>query len=188
MEDSEELKLNMYTYWNFLPETILLQIFQYLSPKNLLTVGLTCKTWLRVSRDELLWKAFFYSYFQIDSKITIFPGKHSWLQEFKRLTYHTPLVETEVLTQHSHQVLHVSFSHNGKLFTTCSKDATVVVWDAGYPAKVKFRKEMNVFWWKYTQYSQFNESDTLLLVSGVHLGTHLSTSGEIAVFSLKGMQ
>lgn len=45
---------------------------------------------------------------------------------------------------------------------------------------------MKTFSWKYTQYSQFNQSDTLLLVSGVHFGTPNSTSGEIAVFSLQG--
>lgn len=45
---------------------------------------------------------------------------------------------------------------------------------------------MKTFSWKYTQYSQFNESDTLLLVSGVHFGTPHSTSGEIAVFSIQG--
>ena len=44
---------------------------------------------------------------------------------------------------------------------------------------------MREFTWKYTQYSQFNETDTLLLVSGVHFGAH-STSGEIAVFNLVG--
>lgn len=43
---------------------------------------------------------------------------------------------------------------------------------------------MKTFSWKYTQFSQFNSSDTLLLVSGVHFGTPLSTSGEIAVFRL----
>lgn len=41
---------------------------------------------------------------------------------------------------------------------------------------------MRKFSWKYTQYSQFNQSDTLLLVSGVHFGSPHSTSGEIAVF------
>lgn len=41
-----------------------------------------------------------------------------------------------------------------------------------------------MFKWEYTQYSQFNESDTLLLISGVHFGTPNSSSGEIAVFSL----
>ena len=44
---------------------------------------------------------------------------------------------------------------------------------------------MKRYTWKYTQFSQFNESDTLLLVSGVHFGSN-STSGEIAVFSLQG--
>lgn len=43
---------------------------------------------------------------------------------------------------------------------------------------------MKRFSWKYTQYSQFNQSDTLLLVSGVHFGSPYSTSGEIAVFSI----
>lgn len=45
---------------------------------------------------------------------------------------------------------------------------------------------MKIFSWKYTQFSQFNETDTLLLVSGVHFGTPHSTSGEIAVFNLDG--
>lgn len=43
---------------------------------------------------------------------------------------------------------------------------------------------MKTLCWKYTQFSQFNQSDTLLLVSGVHFGTPHSTSGEIAVFSI----
>lgn len=46
---------------------------------------------------------------------------------------------------------------------------------------------MKVFSWKYTQYAEFNESDTLLLVSGVHFGKNEDTSGEIAVFTLEGM-
>lgn len=45
---------------------------------------------------------------------------------------------------------------------------------------------MKKFSWKYTQFSQFNQSDTLLLVSGVHFGSPHSTSGEIAVFSVTG--
>lgn len=43
---------------------------------------------------------------------------------------------------------------------------------------------MKDFCWKYTQYSQFNSTDTLLLVSGVHFGTPHTTSGEIAVFNI----
>lgn len=44
---------------------------------------------------------------------------------------------------------------------------------------------MKHFSWKYTQYSQFNQSDTLLLVSGVHFGSPQTSSGEIAVFSVQ---
>ncbi|KAK6622573.1 hypothetical protein RUM43_008415 [Polyplax serrata] len=183
LTDNEQL--NSEVSWDLVPEPILLHIFQYLSPRELLDTGLTCKTWLRISYDEFLWKDLFYSHFKIDPEIHILPGKHSWLEEYKRLTYHTPVVETEVLKDHTHQVLHVSFSHNGKLFATCSKDGSVLVWDSGYPAKIKYYKDMRVFCWKYTQFCQFNQSDTLLLVSGVHFGTPHSTSGEIAVFSLQ---
>ena len=59
------------------------------------------------------------------------------------------------------------------------------MWNAGYPARLKYYEDMRDYTWKYTQFSQFNENDTLLLVSGVHFGSH-STSGEIAVFNLVG--
>ncbi|KAJ8875106.1 hypothetical protein PR048_022997, partial [Dryococelus australis] len=112
-------------------------------------------------------------------------GRSSWFDEYKRLTYQIPIVQTEDLREHCHQVLHVSFSHNGKMFATCSKDGYILVWNSSYPASMKYHHDMKTFSWKYTQYSQFNESDTLLLVSGVHFGTPHSTSGEIAVFSLQ---
>jgi len=54
-------------------------------------------------------------------------GKTSWLAEYKRLSYHTPVIQTEILREHSHQVLHVSFAHNGQMFATCSKDGYVLV-------------------------------------------------------------
>ncbi len=61
------------------------------------------------------------------------------------------------------------------------------LWDAGYPARIKHYYDMKVYSWKNTQFSQFNESDTLLLVSGVHFGNH-SNTGEIAVFNLEASQ
>ncbi|KAG8230942.1 hypothetical protein J437_LFUL002975, partial [Ladona fulva] len=171
--------------WAYLPEDILRMIYQYLTAEELVTAGRTCRSWLEVSYDELLWKELFVEEFGVDSSIGIMPGKNSWYLEYKRLKYHTPIVETEVLKEHTHQVLHVSFAHNGKSFATCSKDGYILVWDSGYPAHVKYYRDMKDFCWKYTQYSQFNQSDTLLLVSGVHFGSTHSTSGEIAVFSLE---
>ncbi|XP_058515474.1 F-box/WD repeat-containing protein 5 isoform X2 [Ochotona princeps] len=43
---------------------------------------------------------------------------------------------------------------------------------------------MRPYNWSYTQFSQFNRDDSLLLASGVFLGPHNSSSGEIAVISL----
>ncbi|XP_018372770.1 PREDICTED: F-box/WD repeat-containing protein 5 isoform X2 [Trachymyrmex cornetzi] len=148
--------------WYVMSDSILLSIFQYLTPRELLTAGEVCQSWFRVSRDEFLWKYLFYRTYKIDPDVGIVPGKTSWLGEFKRLTYHTPLIETEVLKEHSHQVLHV--------------------WQSQYPVTIKYWHDMKTFSWKYTQFSQFNCTDTLLLVSGVHFGTPHSTSGEIAVF------
>lgn len=168
--------------WYVMSDSILLSIFQYLTPKELTTAGEVCRSWYRVSRDEFLWKYLFYRTYKIDPDVGIVPGKTSWLGEFKRLAYHTPLIETEILKEHSHQVLHVSFSHNGKMFATCSKDGYILVWQSQYPVTIKYLHDMKTFSWKYTQFSQFNCTDTLLLVSGVHFGTPHSTSGEIAVF------
>lgn len=170
--------------WYYMPDSILLSIFQYLTPKELTIAGEVCRSWHRVSRDEFLWKYLLYRTYKIDPDVGIVPGKTSWLGEFKRLAYHTPLIETEVLKEHSHQVLHVSFSHNGKMFATCSKDGYIRVWQSQYPVTIEYSHDMKTFRWKYTQFSQFNCTDTLLLVSGVHFGTPHSTSGEIAVFKV----
>ncbi|GJQ67242.1 hypothetical protein Trydic_g8147 [Trypoxylus dichotomus] len=169
--------------WYYLPTTILLKIFGYLNYNEILRTALVCKRWHEIGRDELLWKELFYSHFRVDRTITL--QGSSWYNEFKRLCYRIPIVLTETITEHANQVLHVSFSHNGKYFATCSKDGYIYVWDSTYPAAIKYYRDMKSFSWKYTQYSQFNESDTLLLVSGVHFGSPYSTSGEIAVFSLQ---
>lgn len=102
-----------------------------------------------------------------------------------RLCDNVPIVLTEVLTEHSNQVLHVSFSNNGKMFATTSKDGFIKVWNSQtHPVKLKYEYDMKKLCWRYTQFSQFNSTDTLVLVSGVHFGSTNSTSGEIAVFSV----
>nr|XP_031845046.1 F-box/WD repeat-containing protein 5 isoform X2 [Nomia melanderi] len=150
--------------WCYMPDSILLNIFQFLTPRELITAGEVCKSWHRVSYDEFLWKNLFYQKYEIDSNVGMMPGKTSWLQEFKRLTYHIPLIKTDELTQHSNEVLHV--------------------WESQYPVTIKYFYDMKTFRWQYTQFSQFNSSDTLLLVSGAYFGTPYATSGEIAIFSL----
>lgn len=111
-------------------------------------------------------------------------GSEDWKQEYERLVDNVPIVLTEILTEHSHQVLHVSFSNNGKMFATTSKDAYIKIWNSNHPAKLKYEYDMKTLCWKYTQFSQFNSTDTLILVSGIHFGSIHATSGEIAIFSV----
>ncbi|XP_014283920.1 F-box/WD repeat-containing protein 5 [Halyomorpha halys] len=185
MDTSNQLLSNYNGSWDYLPDTILLHIFQFLSHSELLKAGLACRNWCRISYDEVLWKHLFRRHFDISDSISIAPGKNSWYMEFKRLIYHTPQLCSEVISEHRNEVLHVSFSHNGSMFATSSKDGFIIVWNSSYPVNIKYSYDMKVFSWKYTQFSQFNKSDTLLLVSGVHFGVPTSTSGEIAVFSLQ---
>lgn len=90
----------------------------------------------------------------------------------------------DTIKEHHDEVLHVSFSHNGVLFATCSKDGYVKCWNTmEFPVDCVYQADMVQFLWKFPQFSAFNSSDTLLLVSGVHFGP-LSSTGEIIIFGL----
>lgn len=54
------------------------------------------------------------------------PGRTSWTEEYKRLYYHTPVVESEVL-QHEDEVWHISFAKKAEMFATCCKSGYVKV-------------------------------------------------------------
>ncbi|XP_053958000.1 F-box/WD repeat-containing protein 5 isoform X1 [Anastrepha ludens] len=176
----EELK------WWSIPEPILFRIYWMLPIKDLLNAGATCKRWHNLANDELMWKRKFLLHYNVDSTLRLKPGAESWKSEYKRLSWNIPYVQAQRIEGHTHQVLHVSFSHNGEMFATCSKDGYVIVWNSIHPCTERYSHNMKQFSWKYTQYSQFNQSDTLLLVSGVHFGSPHSTSGEIAVFTVDG--
>ncbi|XP_062339962.1 LOW QUALITY PROTEIN: F-box/WD repeat-containing protein 5 [Osmerus eperlanus] len=170
-----------------LPDSLVLEIFLHLPHSAVLSAGLACRQWLNVSRDEFLWRELFYSYYRIPRSVPRHPASVSWYREFKRLFDCIPCEEVQTLREHHDQVLHLAFSHRGHRFSSCSKDCTVKLWDTERPdgnITLVHSCSMRQFNWGYTQFSQFNADDTLLLVSGVYLGPHHSSSGEIAVLSL----
>lgn len=63
--------------WDYVPDSLLLMIFKYLDPKQLVGAGEVCRSWNRVSKDEFLWKDLFYKTFKIDPTIGILPGKQN---------------------------------------------------------------------------------------------------------------
>ncbi|CAB1332722.1 unnamed protein product [Coregonus sp. 'balchen'] len=171
-----------------LPDSLVLEIFLRLPHDTVLSAGLACRQWLAVSRDEFLWRELFYSYYRIPRSVPRHPAALSWYREFKRLFDCIPCVEVQTLKEHHDQVLHLAFSHRGHRFSSCSKDCTVKLWDTERPdgtITMVHSSSMRQFNWGYTQFSQFNGDDTLLLVSGVYLGPHHSSSGEIAVINLE---
>ncbi|KAG4075312.1 hypothetical protein HA402_003103 [Bradysia odoriphaga] len=71
---------------------------------------------------------------------TILKCAECWLSEYKRLIDNVPLVLTDdIQDAHTHQVLHVSFSHNGEMFATCSKDGYVIVRESKLRCRINNR-------------------------------------------------
>ncbi|XP_073823122.1 F-box and WD repeat domain containing 5 [Musca autumnalis] len=183
-DDDESLDDYGASLWWSIPEPVLINILCLLEPQDILNASVTCRRWYEVANDNILWKHKFQQHFRTDPSIPLKPGAASWKDEYARLTSRIPFVQAERLNGHTHQVLHVSFSHNGEMFATCSKDGYVIIWNSSHPCTERYAHNMKHFSWRYTQYSQFNQSDTLLLVSGVHFGAPHSTSGEIVVFTV----
>lgn len=170
--------------WTDIPESLLLQIFSYLEATSLVAVTQTCKVWCRVAYDESLWKALLWQRWCI-SGVRLPPGRHSWYQEYRRLFYHCPVILSETLTDHSDEVLHVSFSNRGDMFSTTSKDASIKIWQVGYPTTLKYTKDFReLLGWDFTQFSCFNKSDTMLLVSSVKTTDFMDRRGFVAILSL----
>ncbi|XP_059958040.1 F-box/WD repeat-containing protein 5 isoform X1 [Mesoplodon densirostris] len=167
-----------------LPDSLVYQIFLNLGPADVLAAGLVCHQWQAVSRDEFLWREQFYRYYQVARNVPRHPAATSWYEEFRRLYDTVPCVEVQTLREHTDQVLHLSFSHSGYQFASCSKDCTVKIWSNDLTISLLHSADMRPYNWSYTQFSQFNQDDSLLLASGVFLGPHNSSSGEIAVISL----
>ena len=96
------------------------------------TCSLVCKSWLRVSRDKLLWRALLARDFN-KTELTLREAAAgtdvSWISEYRRMVDEVPACLAQTLTAHDDEVLHVAFSHDGKQISSCSKDHHVIIWD-----------------------------------------------------------
>lgn len=177
-EDKASNKLEKPSKWQFVTHSILFHIFSYLGASDLVRFAEVCRSWKAVATDEMLWKALFYKDWKPSGPF----APNSWLSEYKRLKYHAPLHQSEVLTEHDGPVLHVSFSNDGSMFASTSTDGSVKLWNVNYPSTVRYDINMIEYHWVCAQFSQFNRNDTLLLVCGRN--NSASRSGEIIVFDI----
>lgn len=170
--------------WLDIPDSLLLHILSFLPPKDVLTASRVCTKWHRTAMDEMLWKELFTNFFgATDSSNKCFKlasFSSSWLQEFRRLYSETPSIETQILDNHNDEVLHVTFSHNGKLFASSSKDCFAIIWEiVDGKAKVKRSLDFRQYRWEYVQFCEFSKDDALLLVSGINERRRLNFMGKL---------
>lgn len=183
-ETEEEEEETCPCIWQELPDSLLLHIFSFLEAGQLLHASETCKIWNRVSNDESLWKGLLSRKYDVTAKV-LPEGKLQWKSEYKRLYFHSPIILSETLTDHTDEVLHVSFSHSGKMFSTTSKDSTIKVWEVGYPTTLKYSTDFRkLLSWDFTQFSCFNDNDSMLLVSSVKTTDFMDRRGFVAIMSL----
>lgn len=121
-----EKKFSINPNWQGLPDCILMHIFDFLAAKDIPKAGLTCRHWHQVSEDEFLWKKLIAQTWKISVK-TLPPGKLSWKEEYRRLEFHSPVLCSELLVDHTDEVLYVTFTKQGQYFATVSRDVTVKV-------------------------------------------------------------
>lgn len=66
---------NESSYWDLMPEPILLKIFFQLPITDLLNGGSACKRWYKISQDDFIWRKIFQRDFKVEKNIGLKPGK-----------------------------------------------------------------------------------------------------------------
>lgn len=159
------------SHWQCLTDPVLLKIFSYLDEKDLFHCAECCVFWNRVARDEFLWKSLFYKTYRVSR------APANSFEEYKRLFYYSPTILTETLPGHTNHIFHVNFSYDGTMFATCSDDGFFKVWKH---YQIYKSVDMKKFGWNRTGFSEFNESDTMLMV----FGTSAFGKKESIIFSI----
>lgn len=153
--------------------------------RDVVSIARVSKQWYRVCRDESVWKKLFFRDFP--PRFVLGNAPTSWYERYKYLCAGSPKVLDQTITAHTDEVLYVAVSHNGALFSSCSKDCAIKVFTADRPCQLKYERSMkDDFHWLYTQKCEFNQDDTLLLVSGIKSGDNFRTSslGDVVIFQL----
>ncbi|XP_023329717.1 F-box/WD repeat-containing protein 5 [Eurytemora carolleeae] len=167
--------------WKTIPEPLLIRVLGFLTVPDIANASAVCHRWCEIALDNALWRGILRRRFRLRNPGLCLrvPGS-TWREEYKRMRDNSPSVCSQELSNHTDEVLHVSFSNSGEQFVTCSKDGSVIIWrfSSDFHAELEHQESMRRYEWKYTWASRFNCSDTLLLVAGVVS----DINGEIAVF------
>ncbi|XP_062607763.1 uncharacterized protein LOC134269576 [Saccostrea cucullata] len=151
-----------------LPDSVLLHIFSFLDGVTLTTASSACVQWNRVASDEVLWRDLVTRVIKKNAPLA--QDKISWRGEYKRLLYHVPTELSQEVTGHTDEVYYLSFSPSGRYLASVGKDGTCRLWN--YGSKVTLQNTVGPFFNPppKTRFCEFNESETMLLITGL---THI---------------
>lgn len=178
--------------WLRLPDETTLQIFRCLSDRDLISAGQTCGKWHSLSQDQSLWKRLISVHYPPQQSLpcgsSAVSSVMSSLDLYRTFKDDVPSVNVQEAKKHSDEVLHVSFSHNGQLVCSTSKDATACLWSVTPDYRLDLIETLmfnvdQAVPFRYTLYSEFNQDDSLLLVCGSI--NHPQIRGMVYVYDIK---
>lgn len=165
-----------------LPDSILLHVFSFLDGPSLIRASSVCQQWYDVAYDEVLWRNLVHQKIQKHAPLPV--DKHSWREEYKRLTYHIPSDLTQDVAGHEDEIYFLTFSPSGKFLASVGKDGTCRVWN--YGSTITLKNTVGPFFNPplKTRFCEFNQSETLLMVTGLTQLFDFEGNIFIAVFSV----
>lgn len=165
-----------------LPDSILLHVFSYLDGASLVRTSSVCQQWYDVAYDEVLWRNLVHQ--KIQKHAPLPTDKHSWREEYKRLAYHIPSYLSQDVAGHDDEIYFLTFSPSGKFLASVGKDGTCRVWN--YGSTITLQNTVGPFFNPplKTRFCEFNESETLLMVTGLTQLFDFEGSIFVAVFSV----
>lgn len=153
---------------DFLPDSILLEIFKNIAFSKMGTLARVCLRWRRLATDEVLWRKMFLDHYSLPPCTDMPPGATSWRLEFRRLYDEAPIFRlgvddglnsifykgdsTPLLLCYFdnpsddgvdgvlENISQASFSHDGKLFALATMYGGVGVWKLEDPYEPLFIK------------------------------------------------
>ena len=119
---------------------------------------------------------------------TFLSPQYDYKNIYKKLVTETPSVSTHILKDCKDEVLHVSFSPDGKFLAVCAKDAIFRIYSGSHPYELLFKNNMSknaqTRNWEWCQAAHFSPESDMVMVSGVFSRAQ-PYLGELAVFAIK---
>ena len=93
-----------------LPDSIILNILEFLQFQDVATVAQVCSQWRRISGDEMLWRQMFLKHYNLPPS-TVMPNcAKSWKSEFKRLYDETPICPETLVREEAPMNINMVYS------------------------------------------------------------------------------